>query len=162
MDCMEKLYEELKNNNSRMGGQIIGGLVIEILLGYVPMMYPVGFLLRGDHDAAVFMGISVCMLMVSLFLYLRAYTVIEENGEVFSIAEKLRYIPVSIKVIKNYLQKYLKLYCLRVFVIGAVIQFIGNWIAKTGVVIGVLYAALVAAVLWGMGYYSIIKIIKIH
>lgn len=160
MDCVESFYKELKRNNSTMSGQIMGGLLIEILFGYIPMMYPAGFLLRGDPDVGIFMAVSICMLGIAVFLYMRAYAVIGENGKTYSVVEKLRYIPVSPMEIKRYLRKLLSRYCLRIFIVSVMIQCIGNGIAQTEILIGVLYAVVAAAGLWLVGYLGITKVLK--
>ncbi|MBO5459644.1 MAG: hypothetical protein J5981_05285 [Lachnospira sp.] len=151
MGFVENFYYELKKNNSRMTGQIAGSVAIEIIFGYVPMIYPIGFVFRGDMDAAWFAAVSIFMLAIAMYLYMRSYSVIQENGEVHSVMEKLRYIPVAVSEVRSYLQQRLNNFCIRVFVVCALIQVIGNAIAKTGVLYGLLYACLLSGLLWVIG-----------
>ena len=151
MGFVENFYYELKKNNSRMTGQIAGSVAIEIIFGYVPMIYPIGFVLRGDMDAAWFAAVSIFMLAIAMYLYMRSYSVIQENGEVHSVMEKLRYIPVAVSEVRSYLQQRLNNFCIRVFVVCALIQVIGNAIAKTGILYGLLYACLLSGLLWVIG-----------
>ena len=151
MGFVEKFYYELKKNNSRMTGQIAGSVAIEIIFGYVPMIYPIGFVFRGDIDTAWFVAVSIFMLAIAMYVYMRSYSVIQENGEVHSVMEKLRYIPVTVSEVRSYLQQRLNSFCIRVFVVCALIQVIGNAIAKTGVLYGLLYACLLSGLLWVIG-----------
>lgn len=151
MRAVDNFYYEFKKNNSRMTGQIAGSVVIEIILGYLPVMYPIGFIFRGDMDAAWFAAISVFMLAIAMYLYMRSYSVIQENGEIHSVMEKLRYIPVSVSDVRLYLKQRLNCFCIRVFAVCALIQVIGNAIAKTGILYGLLYACLQSGLLWVIG-----------
>ena len=158
MEVIENFYYELKQNNNKMTGQIAGSVVIEILLGYVPMLYPVGYVFKGDKEALFITSISIFMLIIAMYLYIGAYWGIQENGENYSIIEKLRYIPVLAADIRAYLKNKLNVFCMRVFIVCAVIQVIGNALAKTGIFYGILYACLLAGILRGIGSLNLRRI----
>lgn len=159
MDCVKTFYQEFRNNNSTISGAFMGSVFLEVF-AYVPMLYPAGYLLRGDSDAGVFLGMGALLLMSALYIRIQPYLAMREKEKAYRIVDKLKYTPYRFEELKGYLKGVLNRCCVCSFIVILLIQVIANLIAKTAVYAGVLYALAVCGGFWFLEYVYILKMIK--
>jgi len=88
---------------------------------------------------------------MAAYYYLMPYMVITEKGRMYTIYEKLRYVPVSKKEIRTVRMGYLRKFCIVVCVINLIAGQLGMLTVEGWRISSVIYPALVAILVWLMG-----------
>ena len=116
-------YHSIRDWNK--AGNTIGAVAIDVIMVGL-MGIPVQNFLQNGFDKEDFFLISIFFLMniVAFLLYMKSYNCFQENQQLCAFYDKLKYLPIDKKVLRNIKVRYMLRFESKVFLAALAMQLL--------------------------------------